>query len=101
MIAGALVRLAKMISGARAIWTTPIEGDTQRIFFANHTSHLDFIVVWSALPAAIRGKTRPVAGGDYWKKGLIRRYLSAKVFHGILIERTPSSASSEEKRLAA
>ena len=101
MIAGALVRLAKLISGARAIWTTSIEGDAQRIFFANHTSHLDFIVVWSALPAALRERTRPVAGRDYWMKGRVRRYLSAKVFKGILIERTPSSASSEQKRSAA
>jgi len=101
MIARALVRLAKLISGARAVWTTPIDGDAQRIFFANHTSHLDFIVVWSALPAEMRGRTRPVAGRDYWMKGRIRRYLSSKVFNGILIERTPSSASTEEKRKAA
>ena len=101
MIAGALVRLAKLISGARAIWTTRLEGDAQRVFFANHTSHLDFIVVWSALPADIRARTRPVAGRDYWMKGRVRRYLSEKVFKGILIERTPSAASSEEKRSAA
>lgn len=101
MIARALVKLAKIISGARAIFTTPIDGDAQRIFFANHTSHLDFIVVWSALPAALRKRTRPVAGRDYWMKGRIRRYLSSRVFNGILIERTPSSASTEEKRNAA
>jgi 1-acyl-sn-glycerol-3-phosphate acyltransferase len=101
MIAGALVRLSKLISGARAVFTKPIEGDAQRIFFANHTSHLDFIVVWSALPKNLRVKTRPVAGRDYWAKGLVRRYLSAKVFKGILIDRTPRSASSEEKREAA
>ncbi len=101
MIAGALVRLSKLISGARAVFTKPIEGDTQRIFFANHTSHLDFIVVWSALPKNLRVRTRPVAGRDYWEKGVIRRYLSAKVFKGILIDRTPRSASSEEKRAAA
>jgi len=101
MIAGALVKLAKVMSGARAIWTKPIEGNAQRIFFANHTSHLDFIVVWSALPAPMRGRTRPVAGRDYWMKGRVRRYLSSKVFNGILIERTPSTASSEEKRVAA
>jgi len=101
MIAGALVKLAKVISGARAVWTTPIDGDAQRIFFANHTSHLDFIVVWSALPMAMRARTRPVAGQDYWMKGRVRRYLSAKVFNAILIERTPSSASAEEKRIAA
>jgi 1-acyl-sn-glycerol-3-phosphate acyltransferase len=101
MIAGALVRVSKLISGARAVFTTPIEGDTQRIFFANHTSHLDFVVVWSALPRSLRVKTRPVAGRDYWEKGVIRRYLSAKVFRGILIDRTPRSASSDEKREAA
>ncbi|MDQ3673550.1 MAG: 1-acyl-sn-glycerol-3-phosphate acyltransferase [Gemmatimonadota bacterium] len=101
MIAGALVKVAKLISGARAVWITPIKGDAQRIFFANHTSHLDFIVVWSALPRVVRARTRPVAGRDYWMKGRVRRYLSAKVFNGILIERTPSSASSEEKRNAA
>src|SRR5687767_5741845 len=99
MIAGALVRLSKLISGARAVWTVPIEGDAQRIFFANHTSHLDFIVVWSALPIAMRSRTRPVAGRDYWIKGPVRRYLSAKVFKGILIERTPPSAGSEERRI--
>lgn len=101
MIAGALVRLSKVISGARAVWTKPIDGEAQRIFFANHTSHLDFIVVWSALPPRLRAKTRPVAGRDYWIKGRVRRYLSAKVFKGILIERTPQSASAEEKRIAA
>jgi len=101
VIAGALVRLSKLISGARAVFTTPIEGDAQRIFFANHTSHLDFIVVWSALPKNLRVKTRPVAGRDYWVKGLVRRYLSAKVFKGILIDRTPRSATSEEKQQAA
>jgi 1-acyl-sn-glycerol-3-phosphate acyltransferase len=101
VIAGMLVRLSRLISGARAVFTTPIEGDTQRIFFANHTSHLDFIVVWSALPKKLRMKTRPVAGRDYWVKGIVRRYLSSKVFRGILIDRTPRSATTEEKRAAA
>lgn len=101
MIAGALTRLAKLISGARPVWTKELGTDRQRIFFANHTSHLDFIVVWSALPPGLRKKTRPVAGRDYWSRGPLRRYLSARVFNGILIERSPASASSEAKRKAA
>ncbi len=101
MIASVLIRVARAVSGARPVWTTPIETDRQRIFFANHTSHLDFMVVWSALPRKLRAKTRPVAGADYWMKGPIRRYLSARVFKGILIERSPSSLSAEEKRRAA
>jgi 1-acyl-sn-glycerol-3-phosphate acyltransferase len=59
------------------------------------------MVVWSALPRKLRAKTRPVAGADYWMKGPIRRYLSARVFKGILIERSPASLSAEEKRRAA
>jgi 1-acyl-sn-glycerol-3-phosphate acyltransferase len=101
MIARLLVRVAKIVSGARAVWQAPLEQDVQRIFFANHTSHLDFIVIWSALPKALRDKTRPVAGGDYWMKGRIRRYLSANVFRAILIDRRPRDGSAQDKSSAA
>jgi 1-acyl-sn-glycerol-3-phosphate acyltransferase len=101
MIAAVLAKLAKVISGTRPVWIKPIEGDAQRIFFANHTSHLDFMVIWSALPASLRARTRPVAGRDYWMKGFVRRYLSRKVFKAILIDRSPASASPEERRVAA
>lgn len=101
MIASLLIRLAKVISGARPVWTKAIDTDRQRIFFANHTSHLDFMVVWSALPRALRTKTRPVAARDYWMKGPVRRYLSARVLNAILIERSAASAGPEDKRRAA
>jgi 1-acyl-sn-glycerol-3-phosphate acyltransferase len=96
-----LAGLAKVISGTRPVWIKPIEGDAQRVYFANHTSHLDFMVIWSALPAGLRARTRPVAGRDYWMKGFVRRYLSRKVFKAILIDRSPPSASPEERRAAA
>ena len=38
----------------------------QRMYFANHSSHLDAVVLWAALPAAARALTSPVAGRDYW-----------------------------------
>ena len=60
----------------------------QRVYFANHSSHLDFLAVWSSLPADIRRVTRPVAGKDYWDQGFIRKYLIYKVFNGVLIDRT-------------
>lgn len=101
MIARLLARTAKFISGAHAIWRAPLQEDVQRIFFANHSSHLDFIVVWSALPKALREKTRPIAGRDYWMKGRVRRYLSAKVFRAILIDRRPRDGSAQEKSVAA
>ncbi len=101
MIAAALVRVARLISGARAVWTVPLSGDRQRIFYANHTSHLDFIVVWSALPKELRQKTRPVAGRDYWMRGHVRRYLSSRVFNAILIERSGAAGRSPEEKNAA
>jgi len=57
------------------------------IFFANHTSHLDFATIWAALPPAQRARVRPVAGRDYWEKGPLRRWLAGRVFRAVLIER--------------
>ena len=88
MIERALARLARIIAGASVRFTVPLEPpERQRVYFGNHTSHLDFILIWSALSAAARVRTRPVAGADYWMRGRVRRYLAARVFHAVLIER--------------
>lgn len=71
----------------RIVQTAPWSGEGQYVFYANHTSHLDFVVLWSALPPALRARTRPVAGRDYWDRGPVRRYLAREVFNAILIER--------------
>ncbi len=57
------------------------------LLFANHSSHLDFAVIWAALPPAIRARTRPVAGRDYWEATSFRRWLAGTVFRAVLIER--------------
>jgi 1-acyl-sn-glycerol-3-phosphate acyltransferase len=92
MIAAALAWVARIISGASVVWTEPPTA-TQRVYFGNHTSHLDFVVIWAALPPELRARTRPVAGADYWGKGRIRRYLSREVFRAILIDRAGVSSS--------
>jgi len=103
MIASALAMGARLISGATVQWTQPLEPGRQRVFFANHTSHLDVVVIWAALPPSMRASTRPVAGSDYWSKGPIKRYLSSKVFNAILIERpsAPSEASHAARSIDA
>ena len=60
---------AKLISGATVRWHECQPDTCQRIYFANHTSHLDALVLWSSLPGPIRDLTRPVAAKDYWGKG--------------------------------
>lgn len=87
MIAGLLAYAARAVSGASVRWAErPCEG-VQRVYFANHSSHLDFLVVWSALPPRVRAATRPVAAADYWLGGPLRRWLAGRVFRAVLIER--------------
>ncbi len=78
--------IAKVLSGASARWIDCHPDTCQRIYFANHTSHLDALVIWASLPANIRRLTRPVAAKDYWEKGAVRRHI-AKNFNALLIDR--------------
>lgn len=82
-----LAAFARLLSGASVRWIDSHPDTCQRIYFANHTSHLDAIVLWSALPNEIRSITRPVAAKDYWEKGAVRRYM-ARTFNALLIDRT-------------
>ena len=50
-IASLLAALARFISGVQVQWAGCEPDERQRIYFANHTSHLDFVVLWSALPS--------------------------------------------------
>ena len=83
-----LALLARILSGDSARWIDSQPDTCQRVYFANHTSHLDAIVLWSALPQEVRGLTRPVAAKDYWTKGRIRKYMATQVFNALLIDRT-------------
>ena len=89
MIAGLLAAVARLIAGGSVRWLEPPAETRQHVYFANHSSHLDFILVWSSLPPRIRRRARPVAARDYWENGAIRRYLAAKVFRAVLIDRPP------------
>jgi 1-acyl-sn-glycerol-3-phosphate acyltransferase len=93
IVAKGVVGVARLLAGGnvRRVGFTPDE--RQRIYFANHASHLDFVLVWAALPPRLRAMTRPVAAKDYWDRPGLRRYLGVKVFNAVLIERTPTSAS--------
>ena len=82
-----LATIAKILSGATVSWVDCEPDSCQRVYFANHTSHLDALVLWSSLPKPIRNLTRPVAAADYWQSGPVRRYVSS-VFNVLLIDRT-------------
>ncbi|WP_437879861.1 lysophospholipid acyltransferase family protein [Pseudomonas sp. LRF_L74] len=82
---------ARLITGARALWLGCTAQPVQRLYYANHSSHGDFVLLWASLPAELRRRTRPVAGADYWQKDGIRRYVINEVFNGVLIDRERSS----------
>jgi 1-acyl-sn-glycerol-3-phosphate acyltransferase len=86
-LASLLAAVARGISGVQVQWAGCEPDERQRIYFANHTSHLDFVVLWSALPSEIRAKTRPIAAKDYWEETPLRRYFARNVFHAVLLER--------------
>ncbi len=92
MTAELLALLARTISGANVRWVDCEPDTKQRIYFANHTSNLDALVLWAVLPPEVRVLTRPVAARDYWAAGRLRRHLAEKVFHAILIERKRPTA---------
>jgi 1-acyl-sn-glycerol-3-phosphate acyltransferase len=96
MIAEALAGLARFLAGTSVFWTDGPPDERQRIYFANHTSHLDFTVLWSALPPNVRRLTRPVAARDYWEKGAVRRFLSAGVFRAVLVDRLGGQGAGGE-----
>jgi 1-acyl-sn-glycerol-3-phosphate acyltransferase len=77
---------ARMLSGVSVRWHNCTPDTCQRVYFANHTSHLDALIVWSSLPSDVRLLTRPVAAKDYWAKGSVRRYLAGQ-FKALLIDR--------------
>jgi 1-acyl-sn-glycerol-3-phosphate acyltransferase len=84
---------AQLVCGPTVVWHCDPAGARQRIYFANHASHLDFIVLWTALPRTGRRNVRPVAGRDYWERSALRRYLAREVFHAILVHRNGSATS--------
>jgi 1-acyl-sn-glycerol-3-phosphate acyltransferase len=96
MIAAALAAGSRLICGAAVRWHCDPSVTRQRIYYGNHSSHLDFVMIWSALPPRLRRSARPVAGRDYWDRGAVRRYLAGRVFRAVLIERGQAGADKAE-----
>ena len=96
--ANLIAACVRALTGVTARWTGERPDTRQTVYFANHTSHLDFVVLWSVLPAEVRALTRPVAAKDYWQSGL-RRHLAVDVFHAVLVDRAPKEQNGDAHRL--
>lgn len=87
MIAQILIALTRFLVGGHARWQGCAPDPRQRIYFANHASHLDTVILWAALPPELRRTTHPVAARDYWGAGPLRRFIALKVLNAVLVDR--------------
>jgi 1-acyl-sn-glycerol-3-phosphate acyltransferase len=86
LTAAVLSLIAKLLSGSSVRWVDCHPDTCQRVYFANHTSHLDAMVLWASLPWNVRNLTRPVAAKDYWERTAVRRYIASSL-NALLIDR--------------
>jgi 1-acyl-sn-glycerol-3-phosphate acyltransferase len=82
-----LLGLIRLLTGAQARWQGCPPKAEQRIYFANHQSHADLVLIWAALPEELRSITRPIAAKDYWTKTPFKRWITSAVFNAIYIDR--------------
>ncbi len=89
-----LLGLVRVLTGSQARWYGCPPKAEQRIYFANHQSHADLVMIWAALPEELRSITRPIAARDYWTKTPFRQWITTAVFNAIYVERqaTPPAA---------
>jgi 1-acyl-sn-glycerol-3-phosphate acyltransferase len=82
-----LAFIARLITGAQGHWKGCPPKAEQRIYFANHQSHLDWVLIWAALPRELRARTRPIAARDYWTATPFKQWLTTEVFNAVYVAR--------------
>jgi len=82
-----LLGLVRLLTGAQARWHGRPPKAEQRIYFANHQSHADLVMIWAALPKELRSITRPIAAKDYWTKTPLRQWITTAVFNAVYVDR--------------
>ncbi|MBY0410196.1 MAG: 1-acyl-sn-glycerol-3-phosphate acyltransferase [Burkholderiaceae bacterium] len=89
-----LLGFVRLLTGSQARWYGCPPKAEQRIYFANHQSHADLVLIWAALPEELRSITRPIAAKDYWTKTPFRHWITTAVFNAVYVERQATTAPS-------
>jgi len=82
-----LAFLARLITGAQGHWYGSPPKAEQRIYFANHQSHFDWVLIWAALPRDLRAITRPIAARDYWTSSKLKHWITREIFNAVYVSR--------------
>ena len=91
----ALATIARLITGAQGHWYGAPPKAEQRIYFANHQSHFDWVLVWAALPRDLRTITRPIAARDYWTSTPLKHWITREIFNAVYVSRTRTKGATE------
>lgn len=91
----AISLFARFITAPRAIWHGIAPERGQRVYFSNHSSNGDFVLLWTVLPVPLRRQTRPVAALDYWLTSPLRAFIGRDVFNAVLIDRRPEARTTD------
>lgn len=96
LVAGQAISVfARFMTAPRAIWQGIAPEPRQRVYFANHSSNGDFVLLWTVLPAPLRRQTRPVAALEYWLTSPLRTFIGRDVFNAVLIDRRPEARTTD------
>ena len=82
-----LATVARLITGAQGHWHGSPPKAEQRIYFANHQSHFDWVLIWAALPRDLRQTTRPIAARDYWTSTPLKHWITREIFNAVYVSR--------------
>jgi 1-acyl-sn-glycerol-3-phosphate acyltransferase len=81
-----LCLLVRVLVGSYPAGKTLPEGP-QRVYFANHTSHLDTMTLLASMSIEERSRSRPVAARDYWAADKLRLWIASQVLNVVFIDR--------------
>ncbi|MCK4713376.1 MAG: 1-acyl-sn-glycerol-3-phosphate acyltransferase [Marinosulfonomonas sp.] len=90
-----IIIFSRLITAVRGIWVESEPSLARRVYFSNHSSNGDFILLWTVLPRHIRRKTRPVAGSDYWLTNRLKAFIGVDVFNSVLIDRNKETRTDD------
>ncbi len=94
-LAALIALIARVVTAVRGIWDGVDPVPSQRVYFANHTSNGDFVLIWTVLPPFLRRQTRPVAAADYWMGSKLKSFIGHEVFNAVLIDRNPDTRKDD------
>jgi 1-acyl-sn-glycerol-3-phosphate acyltransferase len=95
LMAFAILGFVRALTGSQARWYGCPPKAEQRIYFANHQSHIDLVLMWAAMPTELRRSTRAIAAKDYWTKSKFKKWITSAVFNVIYVERARTAGDDD------